>query len=84
MPLREAEKRGVEASARCSNPDLLTARFAGCSVGLAQSHPMNSDKEKREKLENLLLALAEMIDLDMGRPLRAAPPVAASCSIVAR
>ncbi|MGO9830362.1 MAG: hypothetical protein ACLPJH_09490 [Myxococcaceae bacterium] len=45
---------------------------------------MNSDKEKREKLENLLLALAEMIDLDMGRPLRAAPPVAASCSIVAR
>jgi hypothetical protein len=34
------------------------------------------DKQKREKLENFLLALAEMLDLDVGRPLRATAPEA--------
>jgi hypothetical protein len=34
------------------------------------------DKQKRKKLENFLLALAEMLDLDVGRPLRATAPEA--------
>lgn len=33
-------------------------------------------KQKRDKLENFLLALAEMLDLEVRLPLRALPPEA--------